>query len=209
MRYTSLSMREVSAALHDVAEDAWNTFRGLDEHQLNWQPDAMRWSIAQCFDHLVRANGLLLDAARAALANPPSTVWQRLPLWPTAFGWMLIRSQSPEASNRKFTAPARARPTSRIAGDIIRRFVDQHHEAEVWARELDERAASRAVMISPFMKVVTYSVLDGLRLLVAHDRRHFEQARRVMLSPAFARATAHATSEERATLVRGGGPRDS
>jgi hypothetical protein len=36
------------------------------------------------------------------------------------------------------------------------------------------------------MKVVTYSVLDGLRLLVAHDRRHFEQARRVMQSPDFA-----------------------
>jgi hypothetical protein len=52
-------------------------------------------------------------------------------------------------------------------------------------RALDERDAARAIMTSPFIKVVTYSVLDGSRLILAHDRRHFEQARRVTQSPAF------------------------
>jgi hypothetical protein len=40
-------------------------------------------------------------------------------------------------------------------------------------------------MTSPFIKIITYSVLDGYRLMLAHDRRHFEQARRVMLSRGF------------------------
>jgi hypothetical protein len=40
-------------------------------------------------------------------------------------------------------------------------------------------------MTSPFIKVITYSVLDGWRLVFAHDRRHLEQARRVTLSPGF------------------------
>ena len=70
-------------------------------------------------------------------------------------------------------------------GDILRRFISQHRDAEEWTRGLDQRAVSRVVMISPFIEVVTYSVLDGLRLLVAHDRRHFEQARRAMQSPTF------------------------
>jgi hypothetical protein len=34
-------------------------------------------------------------------------------------------------------------------------------------------------MTSPFARVVTYSVLDGWRLMLAHNRRHVEQARRV------------------------------
>jgi hypothetical protein len=50
---------------------------------------------------------------------------------------------------------------------------------------LDERHAARAIMPSPFISVVTYSVLDGCRLMLAHDRRHFEQARRVTLSLGF------------------------
>ena len=40
-------------------------------------------------------------------------------------------------------------------------------------------------MTSPFIRVVTYSVLDGWRLALAHDCRHLEQARRVASSPGF------------------------
>jgi len=54
-----------------------------------------------------------------------------------------------------------------------------------WVQALDERDAARTIMTSPFMRVVTYSVLDGWRLMLAHDRRHFEQARRITLSPGF------------------------
>jgi len=182
MIYTKLSLADVTTEVGKVARDAQTTFGALDERQLNWRPAPDRWSIAQCFDHLVRGNALLLEAAQRALREGPRSVWQRLPLWPALFGWLLIRSQGPKVS-RKFTAPSRARPaTSQLPGDIIHRFVAQHLEAEVWMRGLDQRVTSRAVMISPFIEVVTYSVLDGLRLMVAHDRRHFEQARRVMLS---------------------------
>jgi hypothetical protein len=36
-----------------------------------------------------------------------------------------------------------------------------------------------------FITLVTYSALDGWRLIVAHDQRHLEQARRVTQSPGF------------------------
>ena len=181
MRYTNLSLAAVAAAIHETADDARMTFGALDEKQVNWRPDETRWSVGQCFDHLVTGNRLLVAAARSAIEHPPSSVWQRLPLWPGMLGKLMISSQGPrEAASRQYVAPSIARPASRISGDIIQRFVDQHREIEAWARGLDERTASRAILISPFVKVVTYSVLDGLRLLVAHDRRHFEQARRVM-----------------------------
>jgi hypothetical protein len=98
---------------------------------------------------------------------------------------MLIRSQAP-SSARRFAAPFKAQPaTSDIAVDIIQRFVEQHRDAVALVQELDERDAARAIMTSPFIRVVTYSVLDGWRLILAHDRRHFEQARRITLSPGF------------------------
>jgi hypothetical protein len=181
MRYTTLSLSQVTEVLRDVARETQETFGALDEEQLNWRPDATRWSIAQCFDHLVTGNHLLLLAARSALEHPRTSVWQRVPLLPAAWGGALIRTQGPD-SGRKFAAPARARPASRIRGDIIQRFVDQHREAESWTRGLDEGAARRTIMISPFIRFVAYSVLDALRLWVAHDRRHFEQARRVLQS---------------------------
>jgi hypothetical protein len=186
MDYTTLTLRDVSAGFDDIARDAQATCGGLSARQLNWRPDAARWSVAQCLEHLLTANRLMLQSADDALKpGSPSTIWQRLPVLPGVLGRMLIRSQAPGGA-RKFKAPAPAQPAaSEIAPDVVQRFVEQHRSLVTRVRALDEGEAMRVIMTSPFVRVVTYSVLDGWRLMVAHDRRHVEQARRVMQSPGF------------------------
>ena len=181
MTYTKLTLDQVIEALHSVADDAVQTYGRLDEHKLNWKPDDKQWSVAQCFDHLIRANDRLVAQAKAALAGSPKTLWQRLPFWPELLGRVMVRSQGPrKPSSKKYTTDRQATPPSRIAPDVIQRFVEQHRELEAWIQTLDEDTARRTILVSPFVGFVTYSVLDGLRLIVAHDRRHFEQARRVL-----------------------------
>ena len=184
--YTTLSWVEVRNGLDCMAQETQATFGGFNARQLNWRPDAARWSVAQCFEHLLTANRLMFRAAEEALNDArPRTLWQRLPVLPGVLGRMLIRSQSPNAA-RRFTAPSKSQPaTSDIAADIIQRVVEQHGDAVAWVQAHDERDGARAIMTSPFMRVVTYSVLDGWRLILAHDRRHFEQARHMTLSPGF------------------------
>jgi hypothetical protein len=186
MDYTTLSPDEISGGLEDIARDAEATFGGLTVQQLNWRPDPSRWSVAQCFDHLVTINGLMFRAAEGALnGSQARTVWQRLPLLPGVVGRVMIRSLSPNTT-RKFTAPPQARPAaSDIAGDIIRRFVQHNREAAASARKLNEARVASTIMTSPFLEYITYSVLDAWRLVVAHERRHFEQARRVTQTPGF------------------------
>ncbi len=186
MNYATLSIADVKTGLEAMAHDTMATFGHLSVRQLNWRPDAALWSVAQCCEHLLSANRLMFASATDALAAAHTpTVWQRLPWLPAMFGWILIRSQSP-AGRRRFTASPHAQPAATdIAADIVQRLVEQHRGAAAWAGTLDERAAARAIMTSPFIKFVTYSVLDGCRLVVAHDRRHFEQASRVMRLPQF------------------------
>jgi hypothetical protein len=43
----------------------------------------------------------------------------------------------------------------------------------------------RTVVTSPVSPVATYSLLDAYRIVVAHERKHFEQARRVARSAGF------------------------
>ena len=185
MDYTTLPLAQVHAGLEAVAGNVQSAFGALDARQLNWRPDATRWSVAQCFEHLHAANRLMVDAAQAALGGKPRTVWQRLPVLPGVFGRMLIRSQAPQAT-RKFTASPLATPASSdIASDILQRFVAQDRELVRWLRGLDESRAAGVVMTSPFVSFIVYSVLDGARLLLAHDHRHIEQARRVTQAPGF------------------------
>lgn len=190
MDYTVLSLSDVRTGLDDIAREAQATFGGLDGRQLNWRPDETRWSVAQCFEHLLTTNRLMFRASDNALDDAqPRSVWQRLPVLPGVVGRMMIRSQAPDGA-RKFTAPSTARPaTSDIATDIIQRFVQQQRDAVLLVQSLDERRAANTIMTSPFVKVITYSVLDGWRLVIAHERRHFEQARRVTQSPGFPGST--------------------
>jgi hypothetical protein len=186
MEYTKLSLAEAQAEFSAIARDTQLVFGALDERQLNWRPDATRWSVAQCFDHLLNANREMFQAIDAAMdgAHPP-TVWQRLPVLPRLFGSLLINSVTPEAK-RKLKAPGKAVPSSSaIDGHISERFIAYQPEAAARVQSLDGRDPGRIIMVSPFASFITYSVLDGCRIIVAHQRRHFEQARRVTQEPGF------------------------
>jgi hypothetical protein len=186
MDYAKLSLSEVRTGIAELIRDVEATFGSLDPRQLNWRPDSARWSVAQCFEHLLKMNALMLQAAEDALDDgKPKSVWQRLPLLPSAFGPLMVRSQSPDAA-RKYTAPAPGRPsTSEIPPDIVRRFIEQQRGTIARLGAMDEERAARIIMASPFIKVICYSVLDGWRLGFAHGRRHVEQARRVIGEPGF------------------------
>jgi hypothetical protein len=180
VNYTGFSLEDIAGALEDIAREAQETFGRLDVAQLNWRPDARRWSVGQCFEHLLTTNRLIVEHADEALDRTrPRTIWQRLPIWPRLFGRLLIQSQAP-GGTRKYSAPPAAQPpASSIAADVVVRFVQQQRESAARVRTIDGRAAATAIMTSPFFDFITYSVLDGWRVMVAHNRRHVEQARGV------------------------------
>ena len=186
MEYTTLSLPQVLDGLEAAAADTHRSFGNLDARQVNWRPDATKWSVAQCLEHLIAANRLMVAAGQRALDESQSrTFWQRMPGLPGMFGRLLIRSQAPQAT-RKYKASPMAQPAaSDIAGDVVDRFVSQNREIVAWLRRLDEPRLARVVMVSPFVAFIVYSVIDGARLVLAHDHRHIEQARRVTQAPGF------------------------
>jgi hypothetical protein len=69
--FTTLSLADVKSGLDEVARDTQVTFGGLDARQLTWRPDAVRWSVAQCFERGRQAprQGVLLATRRRARPN--------------------------------------------------------------------------------------------------------------------------------------------
>ena len=137
-RSTTLSLADARAELTAIARDAQSAFGALDERQLNWRPDATRWSVAQCLDICSTPTARCSRGSTPRwMTSRPRTVWQRLPVLPRVFGRMLITSQMPEAT-RKFTAPRKADPaSSAIDAGIVERFVAHQHEAAARVRSLD------------------------------------------------------------------------
>jgi hypothetical protein len=183
--YTTLSQAAIAEEFSTIARDVPTVFGRYSATQLNWQPHPASWSVAQCFDHLLKADHEMFQAIDRALDRQSTpTVWQRLPLWPRLFGWMLVTSQAP-GGKQKFKAPENARPaTSDVAPQVLERFAACQHAGIARLHALGA-ADARRIMMSPFATWITYSVLDGYRLIAAHQRRHFEQAKRVTEAPGF------------------------
>src|SRR5690606_8667577 len=120
VHYASLSPAALCDEFTGIARDAAERFGRYTPAQLNWRPQPDRWSIAQCFDHLLKSDDEMLQAIGRALdREAPQTIWQRLPLWPRIFGRLLVTSQAP-GRGQKYQAPVSARPASSDIGpDVI------------------------------------------------------------------------------------------
>lgn len=169
-----------------IAGDVRSSFGGLSAAQLNWKPSAERWSIAQCFDHLITSNkGYLPIIESVRGGTKKTTFFERLPVLPGLAGKLLIKSLDP-ASTRKLKAPKNFEPAqSDISATVIDDFVAQQDKVIEGMKSTSHLDLERIVITSPALSIITYSLMDAYRIIVVHERRHFQQAQRVAAEPAF------------------------
>ena len=171
-----------------ITRDAQKIFGHLNTEQLNWKPNVDQWSVAQCFEHLiVIAAAGFPRIKKIANGDYKPSLKERLPLLPRFFGAMIFKAVQPQAK-RKFKADARFEPaSSTIRGDIIPKFT-AHQEEVIGLMKMTQGLDLKKVIItSPVASFATYSLLDAYKILVAHERRHMEQAQRVMTASGFPR----------------------
>lgn len=168
-----------------IADETSSTFGNLSVAQLNWKPSPERWSVGQCFDHLLTANKGYFPVIEEVLAGKKRTFWQSIPVLPGLAGRLLIKSLDP-STTRKVKAPKRFEPAqSSISGSIINDFVAQQGRIVEKMKATEHLDLENIVITSPAAAVITYSLIDAYRIIVVHEQRHFQQAKRVTEEPAF------------------------
>ena len=180
-----MDFRTVITKATDVANAAKTTFGHLTPSQLNWKPSAERWSVAQCFDHLITVNKGYFPVIDSVLAGQKRTLWESMPILPGLMGKMVIKAVEP-TSTRKFKARKNFEPAqSDISGSIINDFVEHQAEVVEKMKATHHLDLEKIVITSPVAAVMTYSLIDAYRIIVIHEERHFQQAKRVIEETGF------------------------
>lgn len=176
-----------------VAAETESRFGQMTTEQLNWRPSASEWSIAQCLEHLIASNtGYFPVVEKVVRGEHRPSFRERLPLLPRFFGSMVLKAVQPE-SRRKFKAGQRFEPSrSEIGGDIVARFKAQQQELIDHFNSSKDIDLRKTIITSPIASFATYSLLDAYKIVVAHERRHLAQAKRVTEQEGFPRAKASA-----------------
>ena len=168
------------SAVNAITDQTLAGFGDLTAPQLNWKPSADQWSVAHCFDHLVRANEAFFPIFEKVLSGEKkNTFWESVPWLPAFWGKMVIKAVAPE-STRKLKAPKIFHPSSsRVDGAIIRRFIDQQNQVIRYMKATEDLDLEKIKISSPVTNLITYSLMDAYRIIITHEKRHLLQAMRV------------------------------
>jgi hypothetical protein len=193
MDYRHRNSLELTPDLGSVLDDlqksdqeAQRIATALSDTQANWQPREASWSVAQCLDHLGRANKVYAQALHQAVretrvAKKP----QSGPIEPGWFGRYFIRSLEPPPK-RKLPAPKKIVPLSRIScHEALDEFLRSHEDVRAVIRDAAGLDLNRIRFHNPFIGVLRFTVGTGLLIITAHDRRHLWQAESVLGCPGF------------------------
>ena len=173
------NLYNITDKLTEIGQKAEFVFGHLNSEQINWKPSETGWSVGQCFEHLIKTNELFYtELEKIADGTRQNSLLEKWSPLSGVFANLLIGSLKKD--ERKFKAPTpKIVPPSEIDENIIEKFAA--HQAELV--EKIQRCASadwqKTVITSPFMKLMTYKLEDGFRVVVEHEKRHFRQAERV------------------------------
>ncbi len=169
-----------------VVSEVRRAFGALSAEQLNWKPDAREWSIAQCLDHLILSNRPYVPIFEDLLAGRRrGRLRERVPVLPRLFGSLLIKTLRPDSGRKVQARPAFLPSASALPPAIVARFVEEHERLQQLMEASRGLDLADIVITSPVLGLITYSLLDACRIVVAHEQNHFVQATRVGEAPGF------------------------
>ncbi len=158
------------------------TFEHLSPQALNWKPQADKWSVGQCIDHVMVTNLTYFPIIKqAANKTYQHTFWQKMPFLPSLMGSMLFKTLAPAQAKNKVKTFQIFEPTSsQIAADILHQY--QIHKKELYDlfEKTDGLAHEKIIISSPVNKYIIYSLKIAMDIIVAHEKRHFWQAKNVL-----------------------------
>jgi hypothetical protein len=186
-QYLEDLLHEVSLITKKVQAE----FGHLNAGQLNWKPSPDQWSIAQCLDHLIKTNQQYFPMLEGvARGTRKKSFMERLPGLPGFFGKLLLKAMDP-ANETKRKAPGMFKPgASQLPASMVPDFV-QHQQHLIRLIRATDLVGDheKNIVSSPVSGLITFSLKDGISIIVVHEERHFMQAKRLLKASGFPQAT--------------------
>ena len=178
-----ISRDQFLASLREASDSHADSVRwladGLDEAQLAWTAEAGRWSMAQCFEHLVVTAQSYHPRISAAIDRNPSQGAGAIPYAPTWIGRKFVDMMRDTTGQRRLRAPRPFRPAAQPSPGSAERLLASIRELGDLLTRASGANIVRAKVASPAMPLLRLNLGEALELQVVHIARHLAQASRV------------------------------
>ena len=166
------------ADIEHITQSFQSEFGQSSPEELNWKPHPKTWSVAQNIDHLITVNKTYfptVTAIREGTYELPFTA--RFGFINRFFGNLILRTVSPDQRRKTKTLPLWEPEQSELPPDILTRFVNHQEELKLFFQACEDLLEKQIVISSPANKFITYHLEAAFDIIVAHEKRHLQQAR--------------------------------
>ena len=169
-----------------IGDEITEAFAGLNKEQLNWEPVPGSWGVGQCLDHLIVSNNLYLaNIEKVVDGTHRPNIWSRIPILPKVVGQQLKKAVSPDSPKKVKTFPVFEPTINEVDDDIVAKFSENQAQLVAAMEATKDMDVGRIKIVTPVADMITIRLIDAFEVLVLHERRHFDQAKRVTDSARF------------------------
>ncbi len=164
-----------------VTNQFLESFQDLTNEDLSWHETSDSWSIAQNIDHLITINRSyypIFGALRKETFRPPFAA--RFRFLANLFGNMLLKSVQPTTKKKTRTFPRWQPQESPATESIFADFAAHQDELKQQIQSCQRPLQEGKIIHSPVNKNIVYALETAFDILVTHEKRHLEQARKVL-----------------------------
>lgn len=168
-------------SLDAITAEVRQEFEDLPEEKLHLSPDNNQWSIAQNLAHLIVVNSSYYPIFQKLKDGTYSGAFiGKIPFFPRLFGNMIYKSVSDGSKKKVKTFPLWEPDKLEPGNDIIGRFISHQEELKNWIYQMEPFVNQKRIIHSPANRLIVYSLKHALQIVVAHEWRHLEQAKKVL-----------------------------
>ena len=169
--------------LESISNEFLEQFGQLSTAQLNWKAQPDQWSVAQNIEHIIKINESyypLIEDLKAGKREKP--LLARIPFFVKLFGNLIYKSVQPDNPKKLKTLGIWKPSKSEISADIVQKIITHNNEFASIINSCQSLLDEGVIVSSPANKNIVYKLEKAFDILVAHERRHLEQARQVLLA---------------------------
>ncbi|MCL4782355.1 MAG: DinB family protein [Bryobacterales bacterium] len=162
---------------------------GLTTEQKSWRPQAGRWSILDCLEHLNRSDAMYLRAMRVVFERDRHNA--SLPPKAFRFGFIgrqFLRYIEPPPRFRMPAPRSIVPPEGLNAAEVEAEFNRLHLELRGFVLDAGGVDMGAIHFPSPMSSFLKLNLAEGCAIITGHDRRHLWQAEQVRAHRDFPRS---------------------
>jgi uncharacterized damage-inducible protein DinB len=153
----------------------------LDEAQLNWKPEQQAWSLGQILEHLFQTSLSYIDIIDKLLNHSyKKSFLEKFTFWSNFWGNFLFKAMQPQNSN-PLKAPTAFEPEQTHYSKLVfDKFQTQQLQLLKLIEKSDRLSHTQTIITSPAARFITYSLENAILIIFMHQKRHLEQAKRLV-----------------------------